>query len=196
MPKSYPKNQDFKTSDIFVMAGLVGLVATLSGVVLARSLDDERPMRTQASAEALSLQLAARLPAELSQPSDTSISTNQESQASDTGAPAAFGSRGPASISETPVATIGDISRDPWGHPFHYHVSVQANGRRRVIVWSDGPNHASDSDESIRLAESANLSSTAHSAANPAANPVSTGRNGAGRVSFFRGDDIGFVHEE
>lgn len=188
MQKSYPKNQDFKTSDIFVMAGLVGLVATLSGVVLARSLDDERPLRTQASAEALSLQLAARLPTELSQAADASTSMIKESKESATGAQSAYGSRGPASISEAPMATTGEISRDPWGHPFHYHVSVQANGHRRVIVWSDGPNHASDSDESIRLAESAALSS--------AANPVSIGGHGAGRVSYFRDDDIGFVHEE
>ena len=192
MPKSYTKNQDFKTSDIFVMAGLVGLVATLSGVVLARSLDDERPMRTQASAEALALQLVARLPAELSQAAVTTNSVSEESHASDGRARLAFVNRGPASVSETPISTTGEISRDPWGRPFHYILSVQANGHRRVIVWSDGPNHASDSDESIHLAESATFGSTTH----PAAIAVSTGRGSAGRASYFRGDDIGFVHEE
>ncbi len=173
------KNREFKTVDLITMFGLVGVVATLSGVVLARSLEDDRPTRTRITAEALTLQLVSQLRSTVASASFPAAVGGSAPAVVLTGA-----GRGPASVSEMPQLADGELSRDPWGHAFHYHLGVTASGHRRVIVWSDGPNHASDSSESVRILELAK---------NPSKS--STGRE-TGRTSFFRGDDIGFVHED
>lgn len=52
-------------------------------------------------------------------------------------------SRTPASQSEVNT-NEGKIGLDPWGHPYQYRVFETTGGYRSVVIWSHGPDGASD----------------------------------------------------
>jgi len=151
------KNQQLSTIDLLVLFLLFGTVTSAFGAILAESFQDNRLSRARSTAEALALQILAQ---------------NKTHQT------LGVGERGPASVDEagTPNLLVsGEIGRDPWGQPFHYRVQpIGVHGhRRRVFVWSDGPNKRSDSDAVLNLATDSPLPS-----------PLN-----------YLGDDIGSIQE-
>jgi hypothetical protein len=152
----------FKTTDLLMLFGSVAIIATLSGVIMARGLQDQRPDLARSSAEAFALQLAQN------------FASHQVGQV---GA-AKLNSRRPASVEAKSVwpdlPLDGQLGKDPWGQPFHYHVQeAPISNLRRVYVWSSGPNRQLESVVFL---------------------PDSMESDGSRVV--FKGDDVGYVHEE
>lgn len=133
------KNQQLSTIDLLVLFLLFGTVTSAFGAILAESFQDNRLSRARSTAEALALQILVQ---------------NRVNRAIGMG----MGERGPASVGEVEevpnLLISGEIGRDPWGRPFHYRVQpIGTHGhKRRVFVWSDGPNKRSDSDAVLSLA--------------------------------------------
>jgi len=126
------QTKQFRTLDLIVLVVLCGSVSTLTGALLAHSLEDNRPHRAKSGAEALAYQLNHKGESLHSSLTETSASS---------------GGRAPASASISTRLTEGDIGKDPWGRRFHYALkSAPGASKRLVIVWSDGPDGVSQTD--------------------------------------------------
>ena len=130
MSNFHKKNRTFRTLDLIGLFVLVGLVCSISGVILAQAMQDDKPHRAQTMAEALAKQIRG-------EQQNKSLQQNS-------------GQRGPASVSSVPALTSGTMSKDPWGQPYHYLVRKvdTHNGRGvvRIFVWSDGPDGKAETD--------------------------------------------------
>ncbi|MCM2280439.1 MAG: hypothetical protein NDI61_01175 [Bdellovibrionaceae bacterium] len=139
------QNRVFGTFDLIGVLALGGAVLAICSTIVFEILQDDSHARARFGAEALAHQLMAGGFG----PEETSLDFDSyQAEAAER-----RGARGPASVLGSAGASAaltlveGIMGKDPWGRPFHYKV-LRAHGGLpvRILVWSDGPNAASESE--------------------------------------------------
>ena len=133
-------NSQFRTSDLFSVLLLGGIVSSIFGAMLAHGLKDTRPSQALSMARSLAHQINGQ--------NEIWLKEVQQS----------VGVRAPASVngdhsSSTQLSAhlgiplqSGELGRDPWGRPYRYFVRPTSSGSGfEVFVWSlgaDGKNQS------------------------------------------------------
>ncbi|MBO9665674.1 MAG: hypothetical protein J7501_02540 [Bdellovibrio sp.] len=124
------KKQEFKSSGVLTLLGLVGFSATIIASPWNRSPQDTDTQAALQKAEVVGYQV---------------VQIYREAAKASASPQAAKGSRVPASVSPSDVSeslrATGTMGSDPWGQPYHYRVlSAEHSKNIRLLVWSTGPN--------------------------------------------------------
>lgn len=123
------KKQEFKSSGVITLLGLVGFSAVIISAPWNRSYQDTEVDAAMHKAEIVGYQVV-QIYREAAKNSALSSSSS---------------SRNPASASPEnnleSLRTTGTMGTDPWGQPYHYRIlSAEKNKAMRILVWSAGPN--------------------------------------------------------
>lgn len=124
------KKQEFKSSGVLTLLGLVGFSLSIIASPWNHSVHDTDTEAALQKAEVVGYQV---------------VQIYREA-AKNSGAPAASrGGRNPASVAPAPsldgLRTTGTMGTDPWGQSYHYRVlSAEHTKNIRILVWSSGPN--------------------------------------------------------
>lgn len=123
------EKQEFKSSGVLALLGLVGFSAAIIATPWNRQMQDSRVEVALQKAEVVGYQVV-QIYREAAKNSHTSDSPS---------------GRIPASVGEASVAenlrSTGLMGTDPWGVPFRYRIlSSDKAGHVRILVWSSGPN--------------------------------------------------------
>lgn len=124
------KKQEFKSSGVLTLLGLVGFSASIIASPWNHSAQDTDVQAALQKAEVVGYQVVQ-------------IYREAAKNTADSRVPA--GGRMPASVAPTAaldgMRTTGTMGSDPWGHPYHYRVlSTDQSKNIRILVWSSGPN--------------------------------------------------------
>ncbi|WP_415061262.1 hypothetical protein [Bdellovibrio sp.] len=119
------EKQEFKSSGVLALLGLVGFSAAIIATPWNRQMQDSRAEIALQKAEVVGYQVV-QIYREAAKNSHTS-------------------GRNPASVEEASTAenlrSTGLMGTDPWGMPFRYRIlSSDKAGHVRILVWSSGPN--------------------------------------------------------
>ncbi|MDG0814742.1 hypothetical protein [Bdellovibrio svalbardensis] len=130
------RKQEFKSSGVLTLLGLVGFSAAIIAAPWNRSHRDTEVDAALQKAEVVGYQVV-QIYREAAKTSALSFSKS---------------GRNPASVApETTLEslrTTGTMGNDPWGQPFHYRIlSAEKNKAMRILVWSSGPNKKADTAE-------------------------------------------------
>lgn len=125
------QNQEFKSSGLLAILGLVGFSTAIIATPWNRQIQDSRLEAARQKAEVVGYQVVQIY-------REASKIKPQEGSSS----------RIPASVAETDGSDIienlratGTMSTDPWGQPYRYRIlSEDKAGKIRILVWSTGPN--------------------------------------------------------
>lgn len=130
------KKQEFKSSGVLTLLGLVGFSASIIAAPWNRQNHDSEVELALQKAEVVGYQV---------------VQIYREA-AKVSGMPSGNSGRVPASVG--PEATLenlrttGTMGNDPWGQPYHYRIlSAEKNKPIRILVWSTGPNKKSDTPD-------------------------------------------------
>ncbi|QLY25662.1 hypothetical protein [Bdellovibrio sp. KM01] len=126
------KNQEFKSSGVLTLLGLVGFSATIIASPWNQSAQDSETKAALQKAEVVGYQV---------------VQIYREATKVSAAPKVASGGRSPASISPKvdgidSLRSTGTMGTDPWGQPYHYRVlpNAEKNSNIRIVVWSSGPN--------------------------------------------------------
>lgn len=126
------KKQEFKSSGVLTLLGLVGFSVMIIAAPWNRQYQDSDVDAALQKAEVVGYQVV-QIYREASKSAAVSADRN--------------GGRGrtPASINPEGnlenLRTTGTMGTDPWGQPYHYRIlSAEKSKPMRILVWSDGPN--------------------------------------------------------
>ncbi|WP_413559406.1 hypothetical protein [Bdellovibrio sp. HCB209] len=128
----HEKNQEFKSSGVLTLLGLLGFSATIIAAPWNQSAQDADTKAALQKAEVVGYQV---------------VQIYREATKVSAAPKQASGGRLPASIS--PAATdldnlraTGTMGTDPWGQPYRYRVlpNAERSSNIRILVWSSGPN--------------------------------------------------------
>lgn len=124
------QNQEFRSSGVLLILGLVGLSMAIVATPWNRQLQDSRVEVALQKAEIVGYQVV-QIYREASKPS----------------VPDDKNARVPASVSSSEggfpadLRSTGTMGTDPWGAPYRYRIlSADKSGKVRILVWSSGPN--------------------------------------------------------
>lgn len=126
------QKQEFKSSGVLALLGLVGFSTAIIATPWNRQIQDSRSENARQKAEVVGYQVVQIY----REASKTQASGDKSS------------GRLPASVSEehslSPenLRSTGTMGMDPWGQPYRYRIlSTEAKtGKIRILVWSTGPN--------------------------------------------------------
>jgi hypothetical protein len=128
----HEKNQEFKSSGVLTLLGLLGFSATIIASPWNQSAQDSDTKAALQKAEVVGYQV---------------VQIYREATKVSAAPKVASGGRSPASIGPAADAvdslrSTGTMGTDPWGQPYHYRVlpSAEKNSNIRIVVWSSGPN--------------------------------------------------------
>ncbi|WII70778.1 hypothetical protein QJS83_09930 [Bdellovibrio sp. 22V] len=121
--------QEFKSTSVLALLGLVGFSAAIIATPWNRQMADSKVETARQKAEVVGYQVV-QIYREASKPQSPAEKA---------------GKRVPASVSESSVAenlrSTGTMGTDPWGQPYRYRIlSASPAGKMRILVWSTGPN--------------------------------------------------------
>lgn len=137
------EKQEFRSSGVLTLLGLLGLSAVIVITPWNRALQDAGVEECRQKAEVVGYQVVQIY---------REASKVQSSQGT-------FSNRTPASINDEPsldnTRTTGTMGTDPWGQPYRYRIISSDTSKIRILVWSAGPNKKVESteldDESLRI---------------------------------------------
>lgn len=127
------QNQEFKSTGVLALLGLVGFSAAIIATPWNRQMQDSRGETARQNAEVVGYQVVQIY-------REASKNTVSEDTS---------GGRLPASVSEEKAVlsaenlrSTGTMGTDPWGQPYRYRIIPEtvASGKIRILVWSSGPN--------------------------------------------------------
>ncbi|MGZ3769243.1 MAG: hypothetical protein ACXVCP_06365 [Bdellovibrio sp.] len=134
------EKQEFRSSGILTLLGLVGLCAILIATPWNRQINNDQIEIARLKAEVVGYQVVQIYKESLKVSQQSNKNTNLRRPASSV-------------VSEKNAASlrnIGTMGMDPWGEPFHYRLLSSDEAKiTKVLVWSSGPNKKI---ESINLA--------------------------------------------
>ena len=126
------KKQEFKSSGVLTLLGLVGFSATIIAAPWNRQAQDSQVDIALQKAEVVGYQVV-QIYREATKTKESSIVKN--------------GGRMPASVASTSpednLRSLGTMGTDPWGQAYHYRIlpSLADQPKKiRILVWSSGPN--------------------------------------------------------
>ncbi|MEN0057304.1 MAG: hypothetical protein AAGB31_00590 [Bdellovibrio sp.] len=125
------EKQEFKSSGMLVLFGLVGLSSAIIATPWNRQMQDSQLEAARQKAEVVGYQV---------------VQIYREALKNRAASEQALG-RGPASVAEqdgvslSSIRTTGTMGIDPWGQPYFYRIlSADPSGKTRILIWSAGPN--------------------------------------------------------
>lgn len=129
------QNQEFRSSGLLSLLGLVALAAGIVVMPWNREIQDSRIEMARQKAEVVGYQVAQ---------------IYREAAGAEVGL-AKKSDRNPASVAAVEgfsmenLRSTGTMGIDPWGEPYRYRIlSATKAGEVRVLVWSLGPNKKAD----------------------------------------------------
>lgn len=131
------KKQEFKSSGVLTLLGLVGFsVMIIAAPWNRQSMDSDVDAALQ-KAEVVGYQVV-----QIYREAAKTAAVSSDNK----------GGRTPASISPEGnlenLRTTGTMGTDPWGQPYHYRIlSAEKAKPMRILVWSDGPNKKSETPD-------------------------------------------------
>ncbi|WP_413586020.1 hypothetical protein [Bdellovibrio sp. HCB274] len=135
----HEKKQEFKSSGVLTLLGLVGFSATIIASPWNQSSQDVQTKAALQKAEVVGYQV---------------VQIYREATKVSATPKVASGGRLPASVAPVsePMDSLretGTMGTDPWGQPYHYRVlpSAEHNSNIRIVVWSSGPNSKVESKD-------------------------------------------------
>lgn len=125
------KNQDLKSSSLFVVIGLFILCSAIVTRPWSRNSDVRTSVIAVQKAEVVGYQIAELY------------------RGTAAGGGGKNSDRGPASIKSEPIEIreTGTVGKDPWGGAYHYRLFDAAESQIKIVVWSLGPNQKVDTLE-------------------------------------------------
>lgn len=122
------EKQEFKSSGVLTLLGLVGISALIIATPWNRQVQDSAAENALQKAEVVGYQVV-QIYREASRNQGVFLDNSS-------------GSRTPASATPAePLRTVGTMGLDPWGQPYHYRILSAADAPKvRILVWSAGPN--------------------------------------------------------
>jgi len=121
----YEIKQDFSSSSVLSLFGLVTLSLVIISMPWNRQSQDPQAIQALQKAEVVGYQV---------------VQIYREAAKAES----ASGSRSPASVDSTvplsQLRTTGTMGMDPWGMPYHYRILSSEKQKIRILVWSSGPN--------------------------------------------------------
>ena len=130
------KKQEFKSTSVLTMLGLVGFSVTLIAAPWNRQSQDPDVDLALQKAEIVGYQV---------------VQIYREAAKNSTVSNGKPDSRMPASVAPDNLEnlrTTGTMGSDPWGQPYHYRILSAENSKPiRLLVWSTGPNKKIDSPD-------------------------------------------------
>lgn len=122
------EKQEFKSSGVLTLLGLVGISALIIATPWNRQVQDSASENALQKAEVVGYQVV-QIYREASRNQGVFLDKSS-------------GDRMPASAAPAePLRTVGTMGTDPWGQPYHYRILSDANASKvRILVWSAGPN--------------------------------------------------------
>lgn len=127
------RKQEFKSSGVLTLLGLVGFSAAIIAAPWNRSYQDVEIDAALQKAEVVGYQVV-QIYREAAKSSALSSHKSNRNPASAT----------PEATLEN-LRTTGTMGNDPWGQPYHYRIlSAEKNKAMRILVWSSGPNKKAD----------------------------------------------------
>lgn len=130
------QKQEFKSSGVLTLLGLVGFSAAIIAAPWNRQYQDSQVDAALQKAEVVGYQVV-QIYREAAKTSALSPNTN---------------GRAPASVapenSLENLRTTGTMGTDPWGQPYHYRIlSAEKSKPMRILVWSGGPNQKTETPD-------------------------------------------------
>ncbi len=127
------RKQEFKSSGVLTLLGLVGFSAAIIAAPWNRSYQDNEIDAALQKAEVVGYQVV--------QIYREAAKTSALSSGKSGRIPASV----PQEASLESLRTTGTMGTDPWGQPYHYRIlSAEKNKPMRILVWSSGPNKKAD----------------------------------------------------
>lgn len=131
------EKQEFRSSNVLTLLGLVGLSAILIATPWNRQIQDSRVQAARQKAEIVGYQVVQIYKETIK----NSLPNNRTKDL-----------RQPASAdpqrAEQYLRNIGTMGTDPWGQPYHYRLLPSSKiGTLRILVWSAGPNQKMESNQ-------------------------------------------------
>lgn len=137
------EKQQFRSSGVLTMLGLLGLSGAIIATPWNRSLQDSKSDECRQKAEVVGYQVA--------QIFREASKARVQKDSVDT--------RGPASVAPMGLESqrsTGSMGLDPWGQPYKYRILSSTPTHVRIVVWSSGPNKTAETleldDEGTNLA--------------------------------------------
>ncbi|WP_413583173.1 hypothetical protein [Bdellovibrio sp. HCB288] len=128
----HEKKQEFKSSGVLTLLGLVGFSATIIASPWNQSAQDAETKAALQKAEVVGYQV---------------VQIYREATKVSALPKVSSGGRLPASVAPAaePLDSLretGTMGTDPWGQPYHYRVlpNAERSSNIRIVVWSSGPN--------------------------------------------------------
>ncbi len=130
------QKQEFKSSGVLTLLGLVGFSMALIATPWNRETHDSRGENVRQKAEVVGYQVV-QLYREALKIQVSSGKSGERQPASVSGEQA---------LSPENLRSTGTMGLDPWGQPFHFRIlsASQQEGKIRILVWSAGPNKRVD----------------------------------------------------
>ena len=130
------QKQEFKSSGVLTLLGLVGFSAIIIAAPWNRPYQDSQVDAALQKAEVVGYQVV-----QIYREAAKTSALSADSQG-----------RTPASVNPENgldnLRTTGTMGNDPWGRPYHYRIlSAEKSKPMRILVWSDGPNKKSETPD-------------------------------------------------
>lgn len=134
------ENQEFRSSGLLSLLGLVGVVMAIVGTPWNRQDQDSSIEAARQKAEVVGYQVA-QIYREAANPK-ASLSQNSGRNIASAG--------GEGGFSLESLRNTGTMGTDPWGEPFRYRIlPAEKAGVVRVLIWSGGPNRKMETAELV-----------------------------------------------
>lgn len=120
----YEIKQEFRSSSVLSLFGLVALSLVIISTPWNRQSQDPQAIAALQKAEVVGYQV---------------VQIYREASKNEGGG----SSRNPASVDDSvplnQLRTTGTMGMDPWGMPYHYRILSSDKHRIKILVWSSGP---------------------------------------------------------
>jgi len=122
------EKQEFKSSGVLTVLGLVGISALIIATPWNRKNADSPSENALQKAEVVGYQVV-QIYREASRSQTVFLDNSSQDRLPASAAPI------------EPLRTTGTMGTDPWGQPYHYRILSAADAAKvRILVWSTGPN--------------------------------------------------------
>lgn len=122
------EKQEFKSSGVLTLLGLVGISGLIIATPWNRQAQDSSSENALQKAEVVGYQVV-QIYREASRSQSVFLDKSSKDRMPASAAPA------------EPLRTTGTMGTDPWGQPYHYRILSASDAPKvRILVWSTGPN--------------------------------------------------------
>lgn len=122
------EKQEFKSSGVLTLLGLVGISGLIIATPWNRQVKDSTSENALQKAEVVGYQVV-QIYREASRSQSVFLDNSSKDRMPASAAPA------------EPLRTTGTMGTDPWGQPYHYRILSSSDAPKvRILVWSAGPN--------------------------------------------------------